>query len=110
MEQFNEVIARSDELPKALEREIRGQYLESMLIFAALTVIVANFVPEAAIATMGSTGFLIVFLAVNLAIVKLSKQPQNSKGISLFAAAACLLALTTLCCQTLSDPKKRSQS
>jgi amino acid transporter len=36
-------IAKTGELPKELERDIRGQPLEGMIIFAVLTLIMANF-------------------------------------------------------------------
>lgn len=68
------MIAMSDELPRELERSIRGQRLEGTFITAALALRVANFVPLEAIATMGSAGFLLVFMAVNIAAVLLAAE------------------------------------
>jgi len=101
------LIARSGELPAELERSIHGQPLEGMLVFAALTLLTANLLPLRAIATMGSAGFLLVFLAVNLANAKLSDETGSRRWISLVAAASCAIALAALCGQTLSDPQTR---
>jgi len=58
-------------------------------------------------ATMGSAGFLVVFLAVNLANVRLAEQTGSRRWISALAAGACGIALTALCGQTLMNPAAR---
>ncbi|MEM8953374.1 MAG: APC family permease [Verrucomicrobiota bacterium] len=103
------VIAKSGELPLELERSIRGQPLEGMIIFAGLTLVMANFVPLAAIATMGSAGFLLIFLAVNLANVKLAKETKSLRWISILAAMSCLVAVVALCGKTVINVETRSQ-
>ncbi|MEM7144131.1 MAG: APC family permease [Verrucomicrobiota bacterium] len=103
------VIAKSGELPEELERSIRGQPLEGMIIFAVLTLVMANFIPLAAIATMGSAGFLLLFLAVNLANVKLAKETKSRAWISGLAALACLVAVVALCGKTVMNVETRSQ-
>jgi len=101
------LIAKSGELPVELERSIRDQPLEGMLLFAALTLLVANFLPLGAIATMGSAGFLIVFLAVNVANVRLARETGSRRWISALAAISCLVALVALCGHTLLNPSVR---
>jgi amino acid transporter len=101
------LIAKSGELPAELEREIRGQPLEGMLLFAALTLLAANLLPLAAIATMGSAGFLIVFLAVNLANLKLADETGSRRTIAALASGSCLVALVALCAHTLLNPATR---
>lgn len=103
------IIAKSGELPKELEREIRHQPLEGMIIFAVLTLLIANFVPLHAIATMGSAGFLLIFMAVNVANYRLAKETQSKAWISLLAAISCLVALVALCWQTWIEYSTRSQ-
>jgi len=103
------IIAKYGELPKELERNIRNQPLEGMIIFAALTLIIANFIPLQAIATMGSAGFLIIFMAVNIANFKLAKETKSKAWISLLAALCCLIALIALCWQTWSVLSTRGQ-
>ena len=75
-----------------------------MILFAALTLAVANFVPLAAIATMGSAGFLLVFLFVNVANCKLRRETGGTWWISIVAVLACLIALSALVWKTLVTP------
>ena len=46
------IVAKTGQLPKELERSLRGQHFEGTLITAALALVIANFVPLEAIATM----------------------------------------------------------
>jgi len=103
------IIAKSGELPKELERDIRHQPLEGMIMFAVLTLLIANFIPLHDIATMGSAGFLIIFLAVNIANFKLANKTQSCQWISLAAAISCFLALAALCWQTWDAHSTRRQ-
>ena len=96
------LIAKTGELPSELERDFHGQPLEGMLIFAALTLLVANFVPLAAIATMGSAGFLLVFLAVNGANYRQRHETGSGGWVSLLGVLACTVALIALIGQTLT--------
>lgn len=102
------LIAKSGELPKELERSIRGQPLEGMLLFAALSLYLVNFLPLNAIATMGSAGFLLIFFAVNLANLRLAKQTESRAWISAAGMLACGLALVALCWQVWQDTATRS--
>jgi hypothetical protein len=98
------IVAKSGELPSELERDFRGQPLEGMIIFAVLTLVVGNFIPLSAIATMGSAGFLLIFLAVNIANMKLAKETNSRSWISLLATLSCLVALVALVWQTAATP------
>jgi len=101
------IIARSGELPAELERSIRGQHLEGTLITAALGIAIANLVPLEAIATMGSAGFLLLFTAVNVAGVRLSRETGAHAWISGLAALSTGLALIVLCVQVDENPATR---
>ena len=101
------LIAKTGQLPKELERDFHGQPLEGMILFAMLTLVVANFVPLSAIATMGSVGFLLVFLAVNFANFKQRKETGWGGWISLLGVAACAVALAALVMHTVMN---KSQS
>ena len=98
------IIARSGELPNELERSIRGQHLEGTLITAGLGLVIANLVPLEAIATMGSAGFLLVFMAVNVANVRLARDTGGGAWISMSAAASAAVALVVLCVQVAENP------
>lgn len=95
------LIAKTGQLPSELERDFHGQPLEGMILFAGLTLIVANFVPLSAIATMGSAGFLLIFLAVNVANCKLRRETGSKAWISLLGVLACAIALSALVLQTM---------
>jgi len=103
------IIAKSGELPSELERDIRGRPNEGMFIFALFTLLVANFVPLNAIATMGSTGFLLVFMAVNIVSFRRAQEIDASPLISLAGAIACFGAVAALCWQTVANPDTRMQ-
>ncbi len=93
-------IARADELPDLLERNLWGQPIWGLLISAGLTLIVANAFDLTSIATLGSAGFLLIFAAVNFANVRAAARTHSDGWISSVGAAACLSALAALVWQT----------
>jgi amino acid transporter len=102
------IIARSGELPKSLERTMRGQHLEGTLITAVLALVIANVVPLEAIATMGSAGFLLLFMAVNIAAVRLVRDTGGRAWISALAALTTAVALIVLCVEVDENPATRN--
>ncbi|MGA8240763.1 MAG: APC family permease [Desulfobacterales bacterium] len=102
------IIAKTGELPTKLERSFRGQHFEGTLVTAALALIIANFVPLEAIATMGSAGFLILFMAVNIANVKLARDTGSRAWISGLAALSTAIALVVLCVEVEENPATRN--
>lgn len=102
------VIAKTGELPRELERSIRGQYLEGTLLTAALALVIANLVPLDAIATMGSAGFLLLFMAVNIANVRLARETGSRAWISGLAALSTAIALVVLCIEVEENPATRN--
>jgi uncharacterized protein len=102
------IIAKTGELPTKLERSFRGQHFEGTLVTAALALIIANFVPLEAIATMGSAGFLILFMAVNISNVKLASDTGSRAWISGLAALSTAIALVVLCVEVEENPATRN--
>lgn len=102
------IIAKTGELPRELKRSIRGQHLEGTFIAAALAILVANLVPLEAIATMGSAGFLLIFLAVNMANVRLARDTGSRAWISGLAALSTAAALIVLCVEVDENPATRN--
>jgi amino acid transporter len=102
------IIAKTGELPRELERSIRGQHFEGTLLTAALALVIANLVPLESIATMGSAGFLLLFLAVNLANVRLARETASRGWISLLGALASGAALGILCIEVDENPATRN--
>lgn len=102
------IVARTGQLPRELERTIRGEHAEGTLICAGLALVIVNFVPLEAIATMGSAGFLLLFLGVNLASCRLARATGARMWISALAAASTAVALVVLCVEVDENPATRS--
>jgi amino acid transporter len=102
------IIAKSSELPARFERSFRGQHLAGTVITALLAIVVVNFVPLDAIATMGSAGFLLIFMAVNVANLRLARETGGRRWLSATAAAAAAIALVMLCVQVDENPATRN--
>ena len=102
------IIAKAGELPTGLERSFRGQHFEGTLITAALALVIANFVPLDAIATMGSAGFLLLFMAVNVANLRLARDTDSRSWISALAALSTAIALVVLCVEVDENPATRN--
>ena len=96
-------IARADELPHLLERDLWGQPIWGLLISTGLTLIVANAFYLTSIATLGSAGFLLIFAAVNVASARDAARTNSRGWISLLGAVACLAALAALVWQTTQN-------
>lgn len=102
------IIAQSDELPERFARSFRGQHPAGTVVTAVLALVVANFVPLDAIATMGSAGFLLIFMAVNLANVRMARQTGSRAWLSVIAALATGFALAILCIEVDENPATRN--
>jgi amino acid transporter len=90
------IIAQEGELPEVLEEKIWRKPILGLLITAGLTLVVANLLDLNSIATIGSAGFLIIFAAVNVANIVLSRQTNSLRWLSGLGALTCLAALTAL--------------
>jgi len=93
------VIAKEGELPESLDREVWQRPIEGLLITSGLTLLAANLFNLSSISTMGSSGFLLIFAAVNLANFRLAKKEDSHSWISLIGAVICLIALIILIIQ-----------
>ena len=89
-------IALDGELPTALEDRICGKPIVGLLITSVAALATANLVPLAAISSLASAGFLIIFAAVNVANVRLAELTGANKKLSASGAAACAAALAAL--------------
>jgi amino acid transporter len=99
------IIARDGELPAFLERKVWNKPVEGLLVTSVLTLLVANFFSVESISMMGSAGFLVVFIAVNIANARRRSAQGNRPIVSLIAAIACTAALAALVLQrATSDP------
>jgi hypothetical protein len=60
------------------------------------------------IGTMGSVGFLVIFMAVNIANVRLAKETGGHTWISVLAAISTAFALIVLCVEVDENPATRN--
>lgn len=97
------VIAKEGELPAVLDREVWQRPIEGLLITSGLTLLVANLFDLSRISTMGSSGFLLIFAAVNAANVRLTSKKGSLNWLSLVGAVICLVALVILIIQKTTD-------
>jgi amino acid transporter len=93
------VIAKEGELPEGLEKKVWKRPIEGLLITSGLTLIVANLFDLSRISVMGSSGFLLIFAAVNIANARLSAATGSQRWIPIMGAAVCLGALAILIAQ-----------
>ncbi|MGB5210047.1 MAG: APC family permease [Gammaproteobacteria bacterium] len=101
------IIAKTGQLPRTLGRTYRGEHIDGTLITAVIALLVANFIPLDAIATMGSAGFLLLFMLVNIANVRLSSETRSRAWLSALAALSTGVALLVLCVEVDENPATR---
>jgi amino acid transporter len=94
------IIAKSGELPDALEKKVWNQPIEGLLITSGLTVFMANTFNLSDISTAGSSGFLLIFAAVNFANAKLYRHTKSYRWISWIGTVACVAAVCILLTKT----------
>lgn len=100
-------MADEDEAPHCLEKMFMGQPVLGLILISLCTLLIANLVDLRAISTMASSGFLLVFAAVNGANIKLAEKTGSSRIISGVALLLCIGALISICLQVWSDPAHR---
>ena len=92
---FTFLMARDGELPKALARPVWDRPLGGLLATTIGTLLVVNTVDIEGISLMGSSGFLIIFTAVNLAALRL-RSHRITKALAMAGALACLGSFVAL--------------
>ncbi|MGD8749321.1 MAG: APC family permease, partial [Balneolaceae bacterium] len=97
------IIAKEGELPKVLEKKIWNQPIEGLIITTVLALLLANLADLSEISTMGSSGFLLIFAAVNASNIKLSSKTGSKRWISIAGLISCLAAFGALLWYTLTN-------
>jgi amino acid transporter len=93
------VIAKEGELPEQLDHMVWRRPIEGLLITSVLTLLIANLFNLTNISVMGSSGFLVIFAAVNFSNVRLAQNTEAKKWISAAGGILCLMALVILILQ-----------
>jgi len=100
------IISKEGELPEALDEMKRGIPEVGVLVTMLLSVVLANLIDLAEIAIIGSAGFLLVFLVVNLSAWMLHRETAGRRAIHALATLATGAALVILLLHTAStDPQ-----
>jgi amino acid transporter len=101
------IIAREGELPKILQKKIWNKPILGLLITTGLTLFTANLFNLNSIATIGSSGFLLIFTSVNIANARMAKKTDSLNWLSWLGASTCFIALVALIWQTeIKSPLK----
>ncbi len=101
------VLGVHGELPRQTARELWGRPAGGLVVSAALVVVVTNTVDLTGISLMGSSAFLLIYAAVNLAALRLRADTQVRPAFSWAGAALCLASLAAVCAYaTARDPAK----
>jgi len=101
------MLAKEGEAPERYERKIWGRYPVGLAVIAVLVLLIANFLELHALAAAASTGFIIVFLMVNIANAKLAKETGSKRWICIVGGGVCFTALLILLIQIARDPTHR---
>jgi amino acid transporter len=92
-------IATEGELPPALERRVWRQPV-GLLVTASGALLLANTLKLSSICSIASACFLMVFVAVNAAALRMAGEIGASKTVAGLGVAGCLAAVTVLLART----------
>ncbi len=95
------VIAKEGEFPR-MRRKFWNKPIEGLIITSLITLVIANLFDLSSISVMGSSGFLVIFMAVNLANVVLHKKTRSNPWVSLMGGVLCFAALMILIWQSIN--------
>jgi len=90
------MVAKYGQLPKAIEKPLWKQAYEGLLIISFLSLLLANTTSLESISTAGSGGFLLIFLFVNIAALKLRDSVKLNPAIPAVGVVLTLVALVIL--------------
>ncbi|AEA46193.1 amino acid permease [Archaeoglobus veneficus] len=90
------MVAKYGQLPKAVEKPLWKEAYEGLLIISILSLLFANTASLESISTAGSSGFLLIFLFVNIAALKLRDSVKLNPVVPAAGATLTFVALVTL--------------
>ncbi|MCL4245822.1 MAG: APC family permease [Candidatus Dadabacteria bacterium] len=101
------MLAQAHEAQEVYETEVRGRYPVGLFVITVLVLLIANFVNLHSLSAATSTGFILVFLMVNVASARLASSTGAKKRVCVAGAAVCAAALLILFVETARDPENR---
>ena len=87
------VVAKYGQLPEDVERPVWRKAYEGLVVISLLSILLASTASLESISTAGSAGFLIIFLSVNLAALRLRRSLKINAAVP---AAGALLSSCAL--------------
>jgi amino acid transporter len=96
------IIAKEGELPSFFERKVWHGNREGLLITTGIVLLFVNLLDLEGIAMLASASFLLIYLAVNIAHLRLYKRTKANPYIIGAAAVGCLLSLIVLLYYTVT--------
>ncbi len=102
-----QMLAKEGEAPERYEKKICGRTPAGLVVITILVIIIANFLDLHALAATASSGFILVFLMVNIANAKLAKETGSKRWICILGALVCFSALAILLIQIARNPAQR---
>ena len=101
------MLAQAHEAQAVYETEVKGRYPVGLFVITVLVLLIANFVNLHSLSAATSTGFILVFLMVNVASARLAGATGAKKWVCVTGAAVCTVALLILFVETAKDPENR---
>jgi amino acid transporter len=89
-------LAKDGELPRVFERKIWGKSSEGLFLTAGLVILFVNLFKLEGIALLGSASFLLIYAAVNLAHLRLTKDTGASPYLIWASIIGCFASLGVL--------------
>ncbi|WP_048093644.1 amino acid permease [Geoglobus acetivorans] len=90
------MVAKYGQLPEAMERKVWKEAFEGLILVGLLSAVLANTASLESISIAGSGGFLIIFLAVNLAAYRLRRETGAHPAIAIAGVLLTSVALAVL--------------
>lgn len=103
-------LATINQLPSAFHRSLHGGSVVSLCVIGAMALAAVNLVSIDALSSATSGGFLLVYMAVNLAALRLAAQTGANRMVCGLAALLCGVALVITLWQFLSTPASVDQA
>ncbi len=95
-------IAKNGGLPPAFDRKLWGRDVEGLFITSGLVLVFVLLFPLSAVASMGSAGFLFVYLAVNIGHMRIRNQTGAKAWPVVASAVTCLSLFVVLVCHMIA--------
>ena len=99
------IVAKDGKLPRSLMDEDKksGVPFRGVLYTTLLSLALANSINLTEIAIIGSAGFLLIFLLVNISAYRLSKEIKGNRFVLMLSSVFAFLALVTLLFHTYTS-------